>query len=419
MNYLSLLNLYREPFSNSPDPFGYYASSAHAHCLNHLEIGIRLKRGMNVVLGKVGTGKSTLCRCLLQSLSKDDTVDCFLILDCGFEDERSCMSELYRLLLNENPPENISLRDGMDALQKEVYRKALEEKRTLVLLLDEGQKLSLGAMEVLRQLLNFETNTEKLLQLVIFSQPEFAKLLDAQPNFKDRINEFLWIEPLNEEEAAALIRYRLFLAGGHAAENLFSQNALKAVHEATGGVPRQIMRLGHQLLLRLIMSNTKQVSAAMVKAQVESNAEGHEEYLQAAEMDAGAGGAEKSRVAAAQHVVPPNSYEAHSGTLLYVVEVLIGVMIVGLLCFSGYTLYKYAVQSHLIVPPWQTELSVPLEQVAQQATQHAVQPPAQQLVPQAEQQPEQSAHGNTEDHAGEPRALTFPFTEKIIPSVEK
>ena len=85
-SYLELLNLTREPFSNSPDPDAYYRTPTHEDCLNRLEIAIRLRRGLNVVLGEVGTGKSTLCRCLLRSLNEQSGIDVFLLLDAGFED---------------------------------------------------------------------------------------------------------------------------------------------------------------------------------------------------------------------------------------------------------------------------------------------------------------------------------------------
>ena len=90
---------------------------------------------------------------------------------------------------------------------------ALEEKRQLVLLIDEGQKLTPEALEILRVLLNFETNTEKLLQIVIFAQPEFRAVMDAIPNFRDRVNECLTLSPLSEKESLALLRHRLNLSG--------------------------------------------------------------------------------------------------------------------------------------------------------------------------------------------------------------
>ncbi|MFQ8887131.1 MAG: AAA family ATPase [Bilophila wadsworthia] len=103
-SYLELLNLTREPFSNSPDPDAYYRTPTHEDCLNRLEIAIRLRRGLNVVLGEVGTGKSTLCRCLLRSLNEQSGIDVFLLLDAGFEDADEFVRHLCELFAGQRPP---------------------------------------------------------------------------------------------------------------------------------------------------------------------------------------------------------------------------------------------------------------------------------------------------------------------------
>lgn len=164
-SYLELLNLTREPFSNSPDPDAYYRTPTHEDCLNRLEIAIRLRRGLNVVLGEVGTGKSTLCRCLLRSLNEQSGIDVFLLLDAGFEDADEFVRHLCELFAGQRPPEGVARRECISVIQNRVFDKALEQNRNLVLFIDEGQKLSPAALEVLRELLNFETNTEKLLQI--------------------------------------------------------------------------------------------------------------------------------------------------------------------------------------------------------------------------------------------------------------
>lgn len=272
MSYLDLLHLQREPFSNSPDPDAYYGAPLHALYLSRLEIAIHLKRGVNVILGEVGTGKSTLCRCLLCSLATRPDIETFLLLDAGFADSLTFISQLYELISGAAAPADLTERTGMGLLQALIYAKALQDGHNLVLLIDEGQKLSPAALEVLRELLNFETNTEKLLQIIIFAQPELAESIAALPNFKDRINEYLHLTPLPQKESIALVRHRLHLAGGQQAERLFSKGALVALHKASKGRPRQLMRLGHQMLLTLIMGNKTQVTAAMVQAQVARDA---------------------------------------------------------------------------------------------------------------------------------------------------
>lgn len=267
MSYLELLNLTREPFSNSPDPDAYCRTPTHEACLNRLEIAIRLRRGLNVVLGEVGTGKSTLCRCLLRSLGAQEKIDVFLLLDPGFEDADALVRHLCELFAGQRPPEEATRRDCVSRIQNVVFDKALSERRNLVLFIDEGQKLAPSALEVLRELLNFETNTEKLLQIVIFGQPELAQSIEEMPNFKDRINEYLSLKPLSMRESIRLVRHRLRLAGGQTAERLFTPGALRALHRASKGRPRQLMRLGHQMLLALIVVGKRRVTARMVRTQ--------------------------------------------------------------------------------------------------------------------------------------------------------
>ena len=270
-SYLELLNLTREPFSNSPDPDAYYRTPTHEDCLNRLEIAIRLRRGLNVVLGEVGTGKSTLCRCLLRSLNEQSGIDVFLLLDAGFEDADEFVRHLCELFAGQRPPEGVARRECISVIQNRVFDKALEQNRNLVLFIDEGQKLSPAALEVLRELLNFETNTEKLLQIVIFGQPELAQIIEGMPNFKDRINEYLYLKPLSMRESIRLVRHRLRLAGGQRAERLFSLGSLIALHRASRGKPRQLMRLGHQMLLALLVGNRTTVTGRMVWSQVARN----------------------------------------------------------------------------------------------------------------------------------------------------
>ena len=271
MSYLELLSLSREPFSNSPDPEAFYAAETHSLCLNRLEIAIRLKRGLNVVLGDVGTGKSTLCRKLVQTLSEKPGFTVFCLLDGGAE---SAASFLKILCTHFGVTwDGTDTAQAIEQIENRVLKLALEDKRQLVLLIDEGQKLTPEALEVLRVLLNFETNTEKLLQIIIFAQPEFRSVMDSMPNFRDRVNECLTLTALPEKEAVALLEHRLALSGGDAARKLFTPAAMKALYKAGNGRPRPMIRLAHQALLGMIMTNKKAVDAKLVKAQAQRNNE--------------------------------------------------------------------------------------------------------------------------------------------------
>ncbi|EJX07239.1 general secretion pathway protein A [gut metagenome] len=266
MSYLELLSLAREPFSNSPDPDVFYGAETHALCLNRLEIAVRLKRGMNVVLGQVGTGKSTLCRCLLKRLKESETLRAYCLFDAGATTAQTFLLELTALFDCEWDGKD--LQEGIGRLQSVVYDLALVQGVNPVLLIDEGQKLTAEQMEILRVLLNFETNTQKLLQIIIFAQPEFEAKMEAMPNFRDRVNECLTLETLSEEEGMAMLSHRLRMAGGEKAVHLFTPGALRCICRAGEGRPRQLIRLAHLSLLAMILSNQTQVDTRLVKIQV-------------------------------------------------------------------------------------------------------------------------------------------------------
>lgn len=265
MQYLEMLGLAQEPFSTSPDPLAYYRAPEHEHCLHRLEVSIRLKRGLNVVIGDVGTGKSTLSRCLLRALDGQEDIIPHLILDPGFESADEFARYICRLLADGPVPDTLPRRDCIEAIQNALFSLAVERGRIVLLCIDEGQKLAPDCLEVLRELLNYETNTEKLLQIVIFGQRELEEVIDGLPNFKDRINEYLVLRPLDRRETIRLVRHRLRLAGGPAGERLFTLGALLAVHRATRGYPRRIMRLCHQLVMTLLIINKPRITARSVR----------------------------------------------------------------------------------------------------------------------------------------------------------
>lgn len=263
-SYLELLHLEREPFSNSPDPDNFYPAEGHQLCLNRLEISIRLHRGLNLVYAPVGTGKSTMCRKLFAELSREKEIDPKLMLDTGAGDALSFARGLLALFAPGHKPAG-TVQEAIDALQAVIFEAALEKGLTSVLLIDEGQKLTDEQLEILRVLLNFETNTEKLLQIVVFAQPEILDTLNRMPNFKDRVNEFLALGPLTLEQSEKMIRFRLNRAGLDPNRSLFSKDAVREIHRASGGRPRQMVRLAHLSLLSLIMSGRQEVDAGQVR----------------------------------------------------------------------------------------------------------------------------------------------------------
>src|SRR3989338_2181533 len=213
MSYYKELNLEYEPFSTSPDPKFFYPSVSHNSALKRLEIAIRLKRGLNVILGDVGTGKTTLSRMLLQIFKDEPDYIFHMILDPSYKSEFQFLSSLCKMFGAVSAFR--STLDYKEALEKYLFQKGVDEKKTIVLIIDEGQKLTPTHLEILRTLLNYETNEFKLLQLIILSQIELLPRIRKIKNFMDRINLKYIINPLDEIETKEMINFRLRQGGYH------------------------------------------------------------------------------------------------------------------------------------------------------------------------------------------------------------
>jgi general secretion pathway protein A len=271
MDYFKILNLNREPFSNSPEPELFFLSTEHLACLQRLELAIRLRRGLNVVIGDVGMGKTTLCRQLILRFAESEVdsneVQTHLLLDPTFSTSSEFLSTVattFGLHGAEAAESDWHLKEN---IKNYLFRKGVDEKKTVVLIIDEGQKLPGFCREILREFLNYETNECKLLQIVIFAQNEFRQILKRHANFADRVNQFYFLKPLKFRETKALIRFRLSRAGRPAEmPALFTLPGLWAVYRATDGYPRRIITLCHQILLTLIIQNKTRAGWTIVRS---------------------------------------------------------------------------------------------------------------------------------------------------------
>lgn len=261
-HYFESLGLEKDPFSTSPDPFYFYPLEQHRSCLNFLEISARQRRGASLILGEIGTGKTTLCRTFLNRLAPDAAVECHLLLNPGFDSEEAFL-ETLAAMFGLDPAG--SAMDRRRELKHFLYRKGVEENRTVLLLIDEAQKLSLPAIECLRTLLNFETNAFKLLQLVLLGQLQLADTLRALPNFADRLDFKTRLKPLEFEECDRLLRYRLERGGYRKRASLFSRSATEAILRLSGGYPRRICMLAHKALEQLVILGRKRADAALIE----------------------------------------------------------------------------------------------------------------------------------------------------------
>lgn len=265
MSYYQVLGLEKEPFSTSPDPSFFYESKNHKAALANLMIELRLKRGLSVVLGDVGTGKTTLGRKLIHMLRDREGFTFHLILDPSFSSEELFLKSLVRNFGIELAVPNPSVVDYKEALEQYLFRVGANEKQTVVLIVDEAQKMSQESLEILRMFLNYETNEYKLLQLVLLAQVELMPNLVNMQNLLDRISMKTILNPLDFEEVREMIDFRLRQAGFKGKYNLFLDDAVREIHRATKGYPRKIAMLCHKALKSAVMKNREVVDREIIE----------------------------------------------------------------------------------------------------------------------------------------------------------
>ena len=273
MSYYKILGLEREPFSTSPDPAFFYQSKGHKSALYRLQVAIRLKRGLSLILGDIGTGKTTLARRLAQILSKQEDVFFRMILNPIYESEKQFLFDLSELFHIELPKakeaganREMTVLEYMKLIERFLFQKGVEERQTIVLLIDEAQKLSEPCLEILRTLLNYETNEYKILQLILMSQMELLPVISRIKNLWDRIALKYVINALEEEETKEMINFRLRQAGYVSRYSLFTEDAISLIYQHTQGYPRKVAILCHDALEDLVRYNREVVNREIVES---------------------------------------------------------------------------------------------------------------------------------------------------------
>ncbi|MDP3919187.1 MAG: AAA family ATPase [Candidatus Omnitrophota bacterium] len=286
MSYYKILGLHREPFSTSPDPDFFYLSKEHDLALTNLLIELHLRRGLSVILGDVGTGKTTLSRKLVQCLRHRGEFILHVILDPYFETEQHLLNSLVRNFeipwdqyygtQNSGAPAQVTapqigLMDLKEIFQKFLYDQCIIKNKTVVLIVDEAQKLSQESMEMLRVMLNYETNENKLLQLVLLGQLELHSKIMRISNFFDRVSFKYALNPLSLDETRHMIHFRMKQAGYEDDGDFFFEDAVRLIHESARGYPRKIMMLCHRALKAVIMKDATGVDERMVRNIIEED----------------------------------------------------------------------------------------------------------------------------------------------------
>ena len=268
MSFYKILGLNKEPFSTSPDPSFFFLSREHKAAFCRLQIAITLKRGLSVILGDVGTGKTTLSRKLSQALKADPNVVFHMILNPYFKTEKQFLARLANLFHIDIPTRATGM-DYMDAIERYLFGLGVQDRKTVVLLIDEAQILPDFVLEILRILLNYETNEYKIIQLVLVGQLELLPRIRRMSNFWDRISLKYVLNPLGESEVREVIDFRLRQAGYRGEVPLFDDDAVRLIWEHTGGYPRKLALTCHNALESLVMYDGKVVDKEIAERTLE------------------------------------------------------------------------------------------------------------------------------------------------------
>ena len=263
MNLFDSIGLNADPFSTSPNVDLFYPAVEHRQCLEGLELAIRMRRGLSVIRGGIGVGKTTISRKLIQNFKDEsDDFDFYLILDPKFESEIILLKHIIELFGVNDSAE--SVQECRNIIENHLLKVGVEQGKTLVLIIDEGQNLPGEMLDVFRTLLNFETDDFKLLQLIIFGQPEMGTMIHKYPNFEDRISFDFEIGPISLEDMKGMIDHRIKVTGGKAG-NWFNEKAILKIHKNTQGYPRKVTQICHQLLLTMISEEKIEINEEMVQ----------------------------------------------------------------------------------------------------------------------------------------------------------
>jgi general secretion pathway protein A len=260
--YKDLYHLAQDPFEITPDPYFFFPTQPHNEALAVLYHGVRSQKGFVLVTGEVGTGKTLLLRCLLDVLNRDQVAFSYIF------NPRLTPVEFLQYLMGDFglSHEGKSKAEMLLELNKFLVSRHAQGLST-VLILDEGQLLSLDLLEEIRLLTNLETAKKKLLQIILVGQTELDRKINLPEmrQLRQRIALRCRLRPLTESETRAYIQLRLELAGANSkASSIFSQAAMRAIFRYSRGIPRLINTLCENALVTTYARQVEAVTPEIV-----------------------------------------------------------------------------------------------------------------------------------------------------------
>jgi len=257
--YKDFYGLTQNPFEVSPDPYFFYPTPRHTEALANLVYGVLRRKGFVVVTGEVGTGKTLLVRCLLESLNKNNVAFAYVY------NPLLPVSEFLTYAINDLGlalPAACTKSQAISSLNDYLMKRSREDLTT-ALVVDEAQLLSWELLEEIRLLTNLETTKHKLLQIVLLGQPEFEQKLDSPQlrQLKQRVGFRCTLRPLEPEQVKGYIQQRLRLAGaGPETVAIFPNETIDLIQKCSRGIPRLVNTLCENSLLLGFWHQQRQIS---------------------------------------------------------------------------------------------------------------------------------------------------------------
>lgn len=258
--YEAFYGLREKPFNLTPDPKYLYLSEKHKEAFAHLLYGVKHRSGFVMVTGEIGTGKTTICRNLLNQL--DDDVEIAFIFNPYLNPVELLKKINQEFGIDFSPDTSLELSEILNTYLLE----AASQEKNCILLIDEAQNLESKVLEQIRLLSNLETETQKLLQIILIGQPELTEKLALYElrQLNQRITARYHLKPLDEKETLQYIAYRVHVAGGRKKVH-FTRRAVRAVYRRSGGVPRLINAISDRALLIGYTREMRTITPAVIR----------------------------------------------------------------------------------------------------------------------------------------------------------
>jgi general secretion pathway protein A len=260
--YLTYFNLKEEPFSTVPSPRFFFLATAHATALEKTGYVVGARKGIAAVFGDTGTGKSSLARLLHQKFLDAGFISS-LITNPSYPTPNSFLRTIAQELGTGRTDK--SFKGMLDILKLYLFEQAIDNGRTIVLIIDEAQTLKPTMIELLRQLANYETNDMKLLQIVLFAQEELRTTL-ARPklrNFRSRVVMASTLDRLSLDELGEMVKFRWTVASG-GGMHPFLPAAIEAMYRYSDGMPREANILADNALLAAYYQKRRQIDEDII-----------------------------------------------------------------------------------------------------------------------------------------------------------